>query len=656
SAVDATSVVVVSGTTDGNLTNNGDGTFDYAPDADFFGADTFTYTITDSSGAISNPATVTINVTPENDAPAAFNDGGLGYTTLEDTAFDTPDITANDTDLEDGGVDSTSITIASGPTSGSLFDNSDGTFLYTPVADASGTIVFTYTVDDTESATSNIASVTITVTPVNDAPSFTGGADVTVLQDGGVYSEPGWATAMSAGPIDEAGQVVGFIVNNDNEALFASQPVVTSAGELTFDTQGGASGVANVDVTLVDDGGIANGGQDSSTVFGLVVEITAVPADFDGWVGPADNCPSVFNIDQMDTDGDGIGDACDTSPVLISTGTFIDSGQGMGNNKTFGVAAADFDGDGHVDMAFANRTQPNKVWLNDGSGTFIDSGAALANNATTDLATGDLDGDGDFDLVFSNEASGNGVWLNDGSGVFTPTGQVLSSASSFDVALGDYDGDGDIDVAFANYHGEANTVWFNDGTGTFVDSGQALGSSKSHSIATHDLDGDGDLDLLFGNDGEQNVIWANDGTGVFTFQSSSTATNRSHSVQIVDVDMDGILDMAIAEDNGQDTFWLGTGGGGFTGSAQTIGLGHSRGISVGDIDGDGDPDVVLADHSSDDTVWFNNPAAPSPFSDSGQTLSSGKGEDNVLVDVDNDGDLDVVVAQENGPNMVWLNN
>ena len=64
------------------MTDNGDGTVDYVPDANFFGTDTFTYTVQDDDGAISNIATVTVTVTAVNDAPVANDDAA---STDEDT-------------------------------------------------------------------------------------------------------------------------------------------------------------------------------------------------------------------------------------------------------------------------------------------------------------------------------------------------------------------------------------------------------------------------------------------------------------------------------------------------------------------------------------------------------------------------------------------
>src|SRR5438445_687047 len=81
--------------------------------------------------------------------------------------------------------------------------------------------------------TSASQTFTITVGAVNDAPSFVAEADQSVLEDAGVQSVDIWATSISAGPADESGQTLIFLVSNDNNALFAVQPSIDLTGQLT---------------------------------------------------------------------------------------------------------------------------------------------------------------------------------------------------------------------------------------------------------------------------------------------------------------------------------------------------------------------------------------------------------------------------------------
>ena len=118
-------------------------------------------------------------------------------------------------------------------------------------------------------------AVAITVNAVNDVPSFTRGPDQGVLEDSGVRTVVGWATALSAGPADEVGQVLNFIVGNNNPALLTLQPAVAANGTLTFTPAPNATGTATVTVQIHDNGGVANGGVDTSAPRSFTITVTA---------------------------------------------------------------------------------------------------------------------------------------------------------------------------------------------------------------------------------------------------------------------------------------------------------------------------------------------------------------------------------------------
>lgn len=133
----------------------------YTPDADFTGADTFTWSATDARGAVSNVATATVNVSAVNDAPVVSDRTSA---TAEDTD-DTITLTASD-------VDSPSpftYAITSAPTRGTA-TMSRGVVTYTPNTNWNGSDSFRYTATDSAGATSAEATVTINVSAVNDAP------------------------------------------------------------------------------------------------------------------------------------------------------------------------------------------------------------------------------------------------------------------------------------------------------------------------------------------------------------------------------------------------------------------------------------------------------------------------------------------------------
>lgn len=150
------------------------------------------------------------------------------------------------------------------PLHGNLTSNSNGSFSYTPDPDFNGTDTFTYEAFDGAAAVQ--ATVTITITAVNDAPSFTSGGDVIVTGDT-TFSQ-GWATNGSQGPADESGQTLTYDVSFDpdfplSEFLFSVAPSIASDGTLSFTTNG-FIGVAHMIVHVQDNGGTANGGEDTS--------------------------------------------------------------------------------------------------------------------------------------------------------------------------------------------------------------------------------------------------------------------------------------------------------------------------------------------------------------------------------------------------------
>jgi hypothetical protein len=99
---------------------------------------------------------------------------------------------------------------------------------------------------------------------VNDPPSFTKGADQSVVSLLGAQTVPNWATAISPGPADESSQNVTFNVTSDNNGLFSVQPAIAPNGTLTYTPALLAVGSATVTVRAVDDAGNSNGGNDTS--------------------------------------------------------------------------------------------------------------------------------------------------------------------------------------------------------------------------------------------------------------------------------------------------------------------------------------------------------------------------------------------------------
>jgi len=256
-----------------------DGTLVYLPALNAYGTSTFTVVVRDSGGTegggtdTSEPQDFGIQIVPVNDAPSftASNpevvNEDAGSQTINKWATFNPGA-PNESDQ----TATYSVTDVSNP---SLFSelpsvDSNGTLTYTPAPDAYGTSTFTVIVRDsggTENAghdTSEPQTFTITVNPVNDAPSFTASDPAAVNEDSGTRSILNWAT-FNPGSASESGQsATYFVYDVSNPALFSDLPSVDGNGTLTYTPAHNAYGTSTFTVMVRDSGGTENGGVDSS--------------------------------------------------------------------------------------------------------------------------------------------------------------------------------------------------------------------------------------------------------------------------------------------------------------------------------------------------------------------------------------------------------
>ena len=162
------------------------------------------------------------------------------------------------------------------------------------------------------------------------------------------------------------------------------------------------------------------------------------------------------------------------------TGVFTASDQQLPDGNSGFVQAADIDNDGDTDVLVSNCCtdyqlgigEPNSLWINDGNGNFS-AGPSLGSNESYGIALADMDLDGDVDVVESvinfYDESYHVTWLNDGNGNFTECPQTIGPiGGGMNLTIGDLDGDGDPDAVFngAPYYDPdvptgPNTVWFN---------------------------------------------------------------------------------------------------------------------------------------------------------------------------------------------------
>ncbi len=238
----------------GQVVLRADGGFTYTPDSGYFGDDGFSYAASDGT-LISENARVSIRVIHVNHAPVATPQN---VATDQDTPLD---ITLSGTDV-DG--DALSFEIVSGPQNGAL-SGTGASLAYRPAADYFGDDGFTFVARDGGGLASAPARVTLSVEPVNDAPTFALASSlVTVKKNSSAQSVANFARQISPGNAYETAQTLTFSVSSSNDSLFSSAPQISPSGTLTYAPGRGRSGTATVTVTLRDDGGTANGGRDIS--------------------------------------------------------------------------------------------------------------------------------------------------------------------------------------------------------------------------------------------------------------------------------------------------------------------------------------------------------------------------------------------------------
>jgi len=278
---DPLTAALLGGPNHGALEFAADGSFTYTPAANFSGADSFTYRISDGK-ANSGVATVNLAVAPANDAPVATDDAP---TTAEDMPV-SGNVVGNDADV-DG--DALSAALLNGPSHGALDFAADGSFTYTPVANFNGMDSFTYKVNDGK-LDSNVVTVALAVAPANDVPVAADDA-VTTAED----------TPVSGNVIDNASDA-------DGDALTAVLLGGPSDGTLDFAANGSYTYTPGAQFNGTDSFTyrVSDGQASSSvaTVTLVVAPVNDAPVAEDDNVPAVEDVPVSGNVIDNDTDAD----------------------------------------------------------------------------------------------------------------------------------------------------------------------------------------------------------------------------------------------------------------------------------------------------------------------------------------------------------------
>jgi parallel beta-helix repeat protein/predicted outer membrane repeat protein len=295
------SVVVATPPANGTTSvNPATGAITYTPSLNFNGIDSFTYSVTDDGSplpALTSTATVTIQVAPINDAPVAADDSG---TLSEDTTLAIA-VLANDTDV-DGVVVPGSVTVITPPSNGSTSVNpATGAITYTPTADYVGADSFTYRVFDNGfplPAKSAIATVSVDVTAVNDAPRITADTantneDTAVLID------------VLDNDFDIDGNLVPASVVVSTPSPDGTTSVEPTTGVITFTPDADFNGVATFEYTVTDDGFPLPGLSTTTSVTVTVASVNDAPRTQPDTAETDEDTPVEIDVLANDADVDG---------------------------------------------------------------------------------------------------------------------------------------------------------------------------------------------------------------------------------------------------------------------------------------------------------------------------------------------------------------
>jgi HD-GYP domain-containing protein (c-di-GMP phosphodiesterase class II) len=510
------------------------GTLRFATHEVAFGTSSVTVRAIDDGGTenggdnTSPPQTFTITVLPVN-SPPSFR-AGPDQTVLEDSGPRTVPNWATDISPGPGNESEQSVSFTVTTNKPGLFSagpavSPTGTLTFTPATNSTGVATVTVrAVDDGGTArggqnTSAPQTFTISVLPVNVQPSFTAGPDQTVSEDSGPRTVPAWATNISPGPANESAQDVTFTVTASAPALFAAGPAVSANGTLTFTPAADANGVATVTVRAVDDGGTANGGDDTSVPRTFTITITAVndpPVAVDDAVStPEDSTGVTFDVLANDTDvdtGDTLTlDSFDGSSV--TNGTLTANGGGgftyvpdpsYNGTETFTYVVRDTSGatdGGTVTISVTSvPTAPSAA-----ADAYATSAATTLVVAAPGVLANDADEDGDPLVVqvpaISGPSNGTLTLAADGSFTYDPNPSFVGS-DSFTYRVGDGTGltsDAVVTIT-VSFVSSSNTLYLT-GSGLSSEVWNMSTTAPGAASPVPDYDGDGDEGLTIDSSG-----------------------------------------------------------------------------------------------------------------------------------------------------------
>ncbi|WP_412125880.1 tandem-95 repeat protein [Vibrio cyclitrophicus] len=416
---------------DGVLTDNGDGSYSFAPNENFNGDVNFSFDVSDGTDTVQ--ANIDVSVTPENDPPVA---GSTSYTVHEDNSITISDeqLLANSSDIEgEVAIDSVAYTGADGV----LEDNGNGTYTFSPNENFNGEVSLDVVVTDEEGAT-EATTAGISVLEVNDPP-VAGSTSYTVHEDNSITISNEQLLANSS---DIEGEfAIDSVAYSGADGVFEDN----GNGTYTFSPNENFNGEVSLDVVVTDE----EGATEATTAGVTVLEVNDPPVA--GSTSYSVNEDEVITIsaeqllaNASDIEGEV---AIDSVNYTGADGIFTDNGNG-----TFSFAPnANFDGDVSLDAVVtdedgatvATSASIDVLPINDPpvSGDLAysidEDGSIILNQEQLLSQASDVDGD---ELTASDLSAGdNATVVDNGDGTFTVTPDANFNGDidlSFDISDG----------------------------------------------------------------------------------------------------------------------------------------------------------------------------------------------------------------------------